>query len=118
MATVNFLYGSFAFPREGTAELIISYDDITLNIIGMGINGAISNRTMHIRMTNRNLAPPANIIEMAINPIVTGRLDIPVLQRSDWNMVDEGDGTFSPESGITFYVQVVENRPRRKGAVR
>jgi hypothetical protein len=119
MATVNVTFASFAFPREGTADLILTYDDVTMRIQGIGVLGAIANRAMRLKMKNRALAPPADEFDMLINPIITGRLDIPVLQRSDWLMViDPDDGEAMTAPGIEIGASVVETRPRRKGATR
>ncbi len=118
MATVNVGFASFAFPREGSAELILTYDDVTMRIQGIGVLGAISNRKILLKMFNRALAPPANEFEMLIDPVETGRLDIPVLQRSDWLMVTNPEGGVNPTPGIAIGASVVENRPRRKSSGR
>ena len=118
MAAVNFPIASYDFGADGSTELFIIYDDISFEIQRIGVIGAIANRRINLRMTNPALVPPLDVIEETINPIVTGRMDVPALQRGNWLMIDAGGGDINPTPGLTFEASVIENRPRRKGAVR
>ena len=111
MATVNVVIANCDFGADGSIEVIMTYDDVTLNINGMGVTGSIANRLLNLIMTNINIASPNDVIEETRDPITPGRFDIPVLQRGDWKMIVGPDGP-SPETGISFETEVVEKRVR------